>query len=145
MPFTFRSKTPLVPKETHPQLKKKLLPQSPQRQMIGSPAARMYSAPLPGWTSRLLTSVPTGRAPSGYASPSLADTAEVTGFYASPSAVSRENLGGGLPTCHPPDDPRSFNDVSRLHGFRGDDPALPVASCHQGDVSRPFVTQRNRA
>lgn len=39
------------------------------------PAARIYSDPFPGCISKLLTSVPTGRAPSGYASPSLADTA----------------------------------------------------------------------
>lgn len=38
------------------------------------PAARMYSEPFPGWSSKLFTSVPTGRAPSGYASPSLAET-----------------------------------------------------------------------
>lgn len=39
-----------------------------------APAARMYCAPFPGWLSRLQISVPIGRAPSGYASPSLADT-----------------------------------------------------------------------
>uniref|UniRef100_A0A0E9U1X2 Uncharacterized protein n=1 Tax=Anguilla anguilla TaxID=7936 RepID=A0A0E9U1X2_ANGAN len=49
VPFTFLSSTPQVP------------------------AARMYWAPFPGYSSRLLTSVPTGRAPRAYESPSLAE------------------------------------------------------------------------
>lgn len=46
--------------------------------LVWLPAARMYSDPFPGWSSKLFTSVPTGRAPSGYASPSLAETAKST-------------------------------------------------------------------
>lgn len=53
----------------HQSLKKKPV-------LLWLPAARMYSEPFPGWSSKLFTSVPTGRAPSGYASPSLADTAK---------------------------------------------------------------------
>lgn len=40
-----------------------------------TPAARIYCAPFPGWSSRLLIRVPTGSAPSGWASPSFASTA----------------------------------------------------------------------
>lgn len=43
-------------------------------------------------------------------------------------------------TCHASDDPWCFDDVSRLHVLRGNDPSFPIAPGDQCDVSRPENT-----
>ncbi len=76
VPVTFLSSTPHVPAHTHTHLDQDTLTALRCSSGVRAvPAARMYCAPFPGNSSRLLTSVPTGRAPSGCESPSLARTA----------------------------------------------------------------------
>lgn len=107
----------------------------------------MYSDPFPGCISKLFTSVPTGRAPSGYASPSFADTVQENGIIiiffnlVTDILVDKPSALVKVFTCHASNDCRCFDDISGLHVLCRNDPSFSVASSYQCNVSRSTRTR----
>lgn len=53
---------------------------------------------------------------------------------------SNQSSPGKVCTCHTPNKSRCFDDVSSLHVLCSNDPSFPVAPSYQRDVSRPVET-----
>lgn len=106
----------------------------------------MYSEPFPGWSSKLFTSVPTGRAPSGYASPSLAETAKsIVVLYHFAKSRLFPVVMSYLPAMRPmtPDDlmtsPGCIFSVAMIHLFR----LPPATSAMSADLKTQMFEKIN--